>query len=295
MIDFTVDHTIFKFKYIPKFSEYILQYHLKEFTTVNIRFCREANLPLLKPLKKLSEEQLVALTLESSRQLLEKLSKNEISEHIEANLKNWIDNKLGVIDKDEIMAEDLTLAFYLRRKTFAYFLYGYTKNVELQKSIIAEMDVYTTQEELVTYNIYLKMQQEKLAYQNELLLEAQELAEIGWFYIDYKDRSKSQFTSQYLKILELDDPQSDRENFTNAIHPDDKGHVISTIDHALKHGGKIELEYSYIKNGKTKRIWTRAIVELENGTRSLIKGTIRDITKKYELIQKLMNKQKPQN
>jgi hypothetical protein len=152
------------------------------------------------------------------------------------------------------------------------------------------MDVYTTQEELVSYNIYLKMQKEKLEYQNELLLEAQELAEIGWFLIDYNDRSKSHFTSQYLKILELNDPQSDRENFTNAVHPDDKEHVMSTINHALKHGGKIELEYSYIKNGKSKRIWTRAIVEIKDGKPCLIKGTIRDITTKHELIQKLMNK-----
>lgn len=287
MINFTVDHNIFKFKYLPEFAEYILMHHLTEYTTVNIRFCRELDLPLLKPLSKLSEEQLVELSLESSKQLLGKLSKNDVAEYIENNLRNWIDNKIGVIDRDDVVAEDLTLAFFLRRKTFAYFLYGYTKNVELQKSIIAEVDVYTTQEELITYNVYLKMQHEKLAYQNELLLEAQELAEIGWFLIDFNDRSKSQFTSQYLKILELNDPQSDPENFANAIHPDDKERVLAAIAATMEKGGKLELEYSYIKNGKTKRIWTRSIIEMKDGKRSLLKGTIRDITHKYELIQRL--------
>ena len=125
MKNVSVNPQIFKFKYLPEFAEYILQDHLTEFTTVGIRYCREADLPMLKPLSKLSEDQLVALSLDSNKQMLTALAKNNIAPYIEQNAKNWIDNKLGVIDKEEILAEDLTLAFFLRRKTFSYFVYGY--------------------------------------------------------------------------------------------------------------------------------------------------------------------------
>jgi PAS domain-containing protein len=287
MIDFTVNSSIFKFKYLPEFADFILKNHLVEFTTIGIRFSREVDLPMLKPLNKLTEEQLVELSLDANKLLLEKLHQNDIASYIEQNAKNWIENKLGIIDKEEIKAEDLTLAFFLRRKTFGYFLYRYTKNVELQKSIISELDVYTTQEELISYNIYLKIQQQKLAYQNELLMEVQELAEIGWFLIDYKDRSKSQFSTQYMKILELTDANSDPEGFADSVQPKDKERVLSLIADAMKNGGKLELEFSYNKSGKTKHIWMRAIVQVENGNPVLIKGTVRDITKRQELLLEL--------
>ncbi len=70
-----------------------------------------------------------------------------------------------MIDKNEIVAEDLILAYHIRRKLFSYFLYGYTPNAVVQQLIISEVDVYTTQEELLTLKVYLDMhkQQEKMA------------------------------------------------------------------------------------------------------------------------------------
>src|ERR1700739_2249338 len=160
MIEFKVNKELFKLNYLPDYAKYLLENKLTEFVTVGIRFSREANLPLLKPLSKYSEQELVNLGLESNRQTLEALAKNQIADHIEQSVKKWVNNTLGIFDKDDIVAEDLTLGFYLRRKIFAHFLDAYTKNVVLQKFIIAELDVYTTQEELMAYNIYLNMQQE---------------------------------------------------------------------------------------------------------------------------------------
>lgn len=162
MTDFQINREVFKLKYLPEFADYILNNKLVEFVTVGIRFSREADLPLLKPLSKFSEDELVAISVESNREILEAISKNEVAALIEANAKKWIENNLGIIDRNELVAEDLTLGFYLRRKIFAYFLDGYTKNVVLQKFIIAELDTYTTQEELISLKIYIKMQQDSM-------------------------------------------------------------------------------------------------------------------------------------
>ncbi|MCW3077726.1 MAG: hypothetical protein JWO32_2335 [Bacteroidetes bacterium] len=150
-----IDKTKFTFQYLTNYATYLLSNRLEEFVTVSIRFCREVDLPMLKPLSKFSEKELVNLSMESNRLMLEAIAKNSIAEYIEDNTKKWISNKLEVIDKNEILAEDLTLAFFIRRKTFAHFLDSYTKNVVLQKFIIAETDVYTTQEELISYKTYL--------------------------------------------------------------------------------------------------------------------------------------------
>jgi len=157
---YTVDKSIFKFQYLPEYADFILKNKLEEFVTVGIRFCREVDLPLLKPLAKLSEKELVSLSIESNRQILSSLASNRVGDLIETNVNNWVKNKIDIIDKNQVVAEDLTLVYFIRRKLFSYFLDSYTKNLVEQKFIIGEVDVYTTQEELISYNAYFQIQKE---------------------------------------------------------------------------------------------------------------------------------------
>jgi hypothetical protein len=283
MNKYIVNRDIFKFKYLPDYADFILKNKLTEFVTVGIRFCREVDLPLLKPLSKFSEKELVELSIDSNRQILQALSKNEIDLHIEENIKKWDDNKIGPINREDVSAEDLTLGFFLRRKIFAYFLDAYTKNVVEQKFIIGELDVYTSQEELISYHIYIKMQQEKLDLLNkdlnfhkELLLEAQELGGIGSFLINFKDPSKSIFTPEYKKIFEIEGT-TDFDEFLKSVHPDDKTILLARINDAYKKGGDYEVEYRYKKNKHEKLIWSKGFIMLEGNKPILIRGIVRDI------------------
>ena len=151
----------FKFKYLPDYASYLLKNKLEEFVLVGIRFSREIDLPLLKPLAKLSEQELVKISVDSNRETLNALRESQIAEHIEINLKNWVENKL-IVDKGEIAAEDLTLAFYVKRKMFTYFLYSYTPNTALHQLIVSEVDTYTTYEELAMLKVYLHIHNEHL-------------------------------------------------------------------------------------------------------------------------------------
>jgi hypothetical protein len=156
-----VDGASFKFKYLPLYADYLLKNHLEEFVTVGIRFARELGLPMLKPLAKLPEKELVAISLESNKQILTALKENKIHEQIQDNLNNWVTNKLDIIDKFEIEAEDLTLAYHIRRKLFSHFLYSYTQSAPIQQSIFNEVDVYTSTEELISLKVYLAIQKTK--------------------------------------------------------------------------------------------------------------------------------------
>jgi len=176
MEPFKVDKPIFKFQYLPEYSLYLLNNKLEEFVTVGIRFCREIDLPMLRPLAKLSEKELVDLSMESNRQILTALYQNDVGTFIETNINNWIANKIGGldanstshIDKTEIVAEDITLVFYIRRKLFSFFLYGYTQNTVLHMLIAGEVDIYTTQEELISLKAYLAIHKEIEALNKEI-------------------------------------------------------------------------------------------------------------------------------
>lgn len=146
----------FKFQYLPDFAKYILENKAEEFTQVGIRFCREVDLPMLRPLSKMPEKNLVDLSLNSNREMLFALASNNIAPLIAKNIDNFINNHIvdkegnKILDQNEVAAEDFILAYYIRRKTFAFFLYGYTQNTVIHTLILAEIDYYTTQEQLLT-------------------------------------------------------------------------------------------------------------------------------------------------
>lgn len=273
----------FEFTYLHDYARYLCEQHLDEFVLVGIRFSREANLPILKPLSKFPEAELVKLGRDSNKELLLALAEKRFAEHVEAKSRQWIDNTLGILDKDDIMVEDLTMGFYLRRKIFAHFLDIYTKNMVLQKFIIAEVDRWTTREELIFYTIYLRMQQEKLLHTNadlefhkQLLLDAQELGGMGSFIIHLKDRSKSYFSPEYKKIFGLDDVTS-LENFYDWVHPEDRAELMEKVNHVYAHGGSYEVSYRYVKSQPEKRIWSRGFVLIENGKATFLRGVAREV------------------
>ncbi len=156
-----VDKQLFKFKYLPAFADYILKNKLEEFVTVGIRLARELDLPMMKPLAKVPEKELIKLSIESTKRILKALGENNITPLIEENLNNWAANKIQYLDKFDVAAEDLTLAYHIRRKVFSYFLYGYSQSAPVQLSIVNEVDVYSSMEELISLRVYFKLQKEK--------------------------------------------------------------------------------------------------------------------------------------
>lgn len=156
-----IDNSKFKFQYLPDYAKFLLENKMDEFVTVGIRFCRELDLPMMRPLSKISEQQLLELSRESNKEILTGLSQNNIVPFIEKNLSNFVGNTINdskgqkLLDKTEVVAEDIILAFYIRRKLFSFFLHSYTPNAVVHTLIAAEVDYYTTQEHLLTTKAYL--------------------------------------------------------------------------------------------------------------------------------------------
>jgi hypothetical protein len=156
-----INDSTFKFQYLPDYAAFLLKNKLEEFSTVGIRFCREVDLPMLRPLAKMPEKELVAITIESNREILSALARNDIAPFIEKNIEKFITNQINdsrgrkLLDRTEVVAEDIILAFYVRRKLFSFFLHSYTQNAVVHMLIATEVDFYTTQEQLLTTKAFL--------------------------------------------------------------------------------------------------------------------------------------------
>ncbi|MES2565557.1 MAG: hypothetical protein V4565_01745 [Bacteroidota bacterium] len=162
-----IDESKFKFQYLPDFANFILKNKLEEFVTVSIRYCREENLPMLRTLASMPEKDLIHISIESNRELLTALAENNVVPFIKKNIEKIINNDVKdkdgnrVLNVSEILVEDIILAFFLRRKTFAFFLHAYTQNAVLHTLLMTELDVYTTQEHLLTSKTMVRLNSQK--------------------------------------------------------------------------------------------------------------------------------------
>jgi hypothetical protein len=154
---------LFKFQYLPDYAKFLLDHKLEEFTTVGIRFCRELDLPMMRPLAKIPENELVELSIQANKDTLTALSNNNIESLIAKNIETFVNNRMvdgqgnKLIDQTDVVAEDFILGFYIRRKLFSFFLHSYSKNAVLHTLIAGEVDYYSTQEHLITVKAYVEI------------------------------------------------------------------------------------------------------------------------------------------
>ena len=280
---------------LPAFAAFLLSEHLDPYVAAMIGQSKKEELPLLKKLDKFSEEQLMELGRQSHAEILAALAAETVHLQIANNVERWIANQLEVIERDEVVAEDVTLSAYIKRKTMQSFIPLYTREPEIQQKLREEIDAYTTQEELISYNVYLKLQQEQLneanealLFQENLLLEAQEISELGSYFIDYENPENSLTTPQIHKILGQD--RDDEALFFSNVHPEDAPEFKRVWDEALENGDIFEYSFRYVKDGVTKKLHSRGVVTRNNGMLKHIQGTLRDITENDLLIRKLTEK-----
>lgn len=73
------------------------------------------------------------------------------------------------------------------------------------------------------------------------------------------------------------------EDYLAAIHPDDRQHVIDTIQSHIEFGSKLEVEYRILVKGGIR--WMRSVgqaVDGQNGRLSILRGVVQDITERKQ-------------
>ncbi len=280
------------FKHLPAYASFLLNNHLEDFARELLKISREENVPILKYFESYREEQLIEMGKESNRELLSMASENKLMEAIENSAKLWKENRIPLLEREQVLAEDITIVSLVRRKTFRKFLSLYTTDLILFSNIMEEVDLFIAASETKSFNAYLEIQKEKLSEANnvlalreEQLLEAQELANMGSFVWDLLGKHTS-FTRQVSEIFGIE-RFSNFNSFMEFVHPDDIERLKQSIDRALKGNGIYECEYRFVKDDKTKIIWSRGKVEFADGKATMMKGTIMDITHRHQLVENL--------
>jgi len=285
----------FNFKFLPDYAAFLLKEKIRDFVKEGLILSREEDMPILKYFTTFSDEQLIEMAMKANEELLSALAGNKAREYAEKALAKWNSNDIEVIEKGDLVAEDITLVAFIRTKLLRKFLPFYTEDFDLYNNILEDIDRFITQTSAIGFNAYLNFQQQKiksinatLSNREEQLLEAQEIAQLGSFSWDLTDSKNSYYSPETLKIFGLE-KSTDFTSFLEYVHPDDKELIKSAVSNALSNG-LYENEYRYVKKDHEKRIWSRGIVQYTDGKPVRIKGTVMNVTKNHQLVEDLEEK-----
>jgi hypothetical protein len=149
-----------EFSYLPEYARFLLENKLGELAVLQIVLFREFKPPLFRYFEKRSDEELISLGTEGMRKLLSALNSQKSVEYIENSLRDWLNNQLPQISRNQIEAEDITMISLIRRQVFRKFIGEYTSDIQTAIRVLNEIDDFTTISETISLKLLLKLQQD---------------------------------------------------------------------------------------------------------------------------------------
>ncbi len=272
-------------KYLPRYAKFLLTHYLDAFTQEIIRLSHDEEVSYFQNYKSLSEEEYYELNFNSNTRLLEHLGDTNVNAFIQASTDEYMNNRLPVVDKEDILAQDIIINSMIIRKAFRHFLKHYSTDTNYFILIMDDVENFMATYQVSIFNAYLHIQQNKIKKVNEELLLAQKLSKMGSFYWNLQT-NEIVLTETAMQIFGLDKPLT-LEAFFNYVHPDYRNIVKNAIDNAINDDGKYECEYNFVNHAIEKRIFAAGRVTYIEGQPQTMKGTIIDKSTEYNLLQQL--------
>ncbi|MFL5771943.1 MAG: PAS domain-containing protein [Flavisolibacter sp.] len=240
--------------YLPSFAQYLLQHRLNDFVAVQMQYLSEVDIPMMKYFRELSSEELFQLSMEANKEYLTYLSQNRARQQITESIRQWKENQLPVIKKEEIVAEDITLATYLRKRVFLHFIPDYTSEIDKVIELVKEIDLLLAIAETELTNTYINILKQTIQ-EDSLIIEKINDTIPGAVYVFDIKNFKGIFSNHKLEHIigynhgELNIKGTEAIN--ELLHPDDKeGFKKHITELSSAADGEIKI-YTYRVKDKT--------------------------------------------
>lgn len=261
------------FQALPDYAGYLLREKLDELSADQYRLSRELRLPLLRYFSHLSEPRLLEIAKNGLLNLLTALEQNNIRAYISTSVERWVNDQMQEISRNQIVADDISLLNFIRRKTFRDLLGGFTNDAAIWCKIMEELDVFLTELERGSFKAMF-------AIQHELHEQAQRLAHIGTWLWDLSTNNLV-WSGELYRIYELQ-PQ-DKITFelvASFNHPDDAAMVSTQMRISLETHQPHDFYYRIVLPSRSEKyLHARGQVLSDNqGKPAKLFGTLQDVT-----------------
>jgi PAS domain S-box-containing protein len=286
--------------YLPKFASYLLTEKLNEYVQKQIQYSYEMEIPLLKFFLSLPEEQRFQITKQSSKEFLSYLASDKASEQIQNAMQQWKSDQLPIVGRDAIVAEDITLVNYVRKKTMLELVSGYTADPTLIIELAKEIDFFVIQSITAATNLFIGLYKERLDENSHFIQKVAETIP-GAVYVFDREQFKGIYSNKkladFIGYEQAELNQLGESTITTLIHPDDQGifqDLRSADAHAKMNDGIQVMKYRIkTKNGSYKWLanYESPFKRKEDGSVYQTIGITLDINNEQKAVEDLHNRE----
>jgi PAS domain S-box-containing protein len=247
--------------YLPGFASYLLTHRLNDLVMVQFKIAVETDVPLMRFLKDQPYEQQLAFAKENLAEFLGYLSRNQARQQIENAVQRWKENQLMIVGKDDIVAEDITLITYLRKKSFLYFLPDYCSATDQMIELIKEIDFFLLESETAASNFYMSLLKSRIDEHTHFIEKITNTSPgIIYVYdvINNKELYANRATTDFLGYNPEEIKAMGNRFVETVIHPDDLAQLKQyEKEFASTADGEIRSFKYRIRNKKGEYRWLR--------------------------------------
>ncbi|WP_207493946.1 PAS domain-containing sensor histidine kinase [Aridibaculum aurantiacum] len=279
---------------LPAYAQFILENKLRPFAEEQVRLAKEVQVPILKYLPQ-EDEALLEVSIPGIEEWLTSFSGNRIAEFITYSLQQWKSGQLPHLAKEAVLADDITLIAYVRKKGLLKFLPQYTNDVELVLRIVNEIDVYSLQVMNRSFSVYIEMFTKRID-EHAHFIEKINNTSPGLIYVfDLLDKKEVYTNNKVEDLLGYthEELQAMGSNYLEIVqHPDD---IPAVLEHfasfsTLKDGEITSFEHR-LKTKEGKYCWIRNYESIfkrtEDGTPCQIIGIALKIDQEKRMAEQL--------
>jgi PAS domain S-box-containing protein len=286
-------------KDLSGFSAFLLE-NIDEVSREALRISKELDVPMLKYLV-MPDEDLLKLIVPGYTKLLNGFIDGTADKHVQETVASWKANQLPVIERDQVVSEDIPLVMQARKRLFLHFLPRYTTDLNEGILIIRQLDDHLAYYATESYRAYTNILQAKiekhvddLRHNDRLFRQAQAVTKIGNYVWSLKDHTLK-WSDELYRIYEIGIGSNVSDGVLRPYnHPDDNVVVDESIGESIKTGKPFNFHYRIILNdGREKILHARGEVEYDPAGNALtIFGTAQDVTEQKTIEYRLEQNQK---
>ncbi|MBB1286348.1 PAS domain-containing protein [Flavisolibacter sp. BT320] len=211
--------------FLPQFAAYLLSNKLDEYCALQLRLSYEMEIPLVKFIQALPEEERNQIVRNGAHEFLSCLSQKKASYFIETSIERWKKNQLNVVDRNEVQSEDIILVAYLRKKVLLHFIPGYTQTAEAIIELVNEIEFFQSVYTGLSNKTYIEILKERLEENSHMIQKVNETIP-GAIYVYDRNENKGVYSNNKLPTI-IGYSQAELNTIgINAIgqliHPDDQ-------------------------------------------------------------------------
>ena len=289
-----------QYAHLPDFAKFIRGQHLVAFTQEQLRLCKEVDLPLLRQLAYMSEEELLEKSIAGQEDLLLHIENNTLKERTEENYRKWETDNLEVITQNQLVPEDLVLGAYVRKQAFAHFLPMYTSDLGQVMEITREIDDSERRVLLMGTNTHARILQQQIAKHEHFIESVTNTLPGALTVYNITDDELLYHNDGFENLLgySREDLEAMKNNiFKSMVHPEDLQIVQDAFAKVTSSApGQVITYENRAKLKKGNYIWVRSYMSLFNDDKvnapARVTSFITNIEEEKQAVDRLSNSEK---